>query len=189
MTSVLVLQSLVFQDGGILALGANIVNMAMLGVLAAYLPDWLWKRSPFTIVVSGFLSVAVSAGAALAELRLSGLAIPRSLFAGSALLFLVMGVIEGIITLAAVRSIASLGLIPPAEPRRMRLVPVLCVVALIAAGIAFASTAPDLLENLLRSRPAGFSLPRRTIGGLMAMLLLWGSFVLAGRVAGRRNVS
>src|ERR1051326_6219800 len=46
MAAILAIQALVFQDGGILALGANILNMAVLGVLAGYLPYHLWGRSP-----------------------------------------------------------------------------------------------------------------------------------------------
>ena len=42
MTAILAIQALVFQDGGILALGANTINMAVLGVLAGYLPFRLW---------------------------------------------------------------------------------------------------------------------------------------------------
>src|SRR3989454_11632567 len=34
MSAILAIQALVFQDGGILALGSNIVNMAIVGVLA-----------------------------------------------------------------------------------------------------------------------------------------------------------
>ncbi len=44
MTAILAIQALVFQDGGILALGANIFNMAIAGVLAAYLPYRLWAN-------------------------------------------------------------------------------------------------------------------------------------------------
>ena len=38
MTAILAIQALVFQDGGVLALGANVFNMALVGVLAGYLP-------------------------------------------------------------------------------------------------------------------------------------------------------
>src|SRR5258706_7704538 len=38
MTAILVLQAVVFQDGGILTLGANICNIALAGVAAGYLP-------------------------------------------------------------------------------------------------------------------------------------------------------
>ena len=36
MTSVVSIQALIFQDGGLLALGANIFNMAVVGVAVAY---------------------------------------------------------------------------------------------------------------------------------------------------------
>src|SRR5258708_29785596 len=38
MTAIVAIQALVFQDGGVLALGANIFNMALAGVAAGYLP-------------------------------------------------------------------------------------------------------------------------------------------------------
>ena len=44
MTAILAIQALVFQDGGILALGANVLNMAVLGVLAGYLPLPILER-------------------------------------------------------------------------------------------------------------------------------------------------
>ena len=45
MTAILAIQALVFQDGGILALGANVFNMAIAGVLAGYAPYRLMKNS------------------------------------------------------------------------------------------------------------------------------------------------
>src|SRR5437016_12167788 len=42
LTAILVIQAFVFQDGGILALGANICNMAIAGVAAGYLPYRFW---------------------------------------------------------------------------------------------------------------------------------------------------
>ena len=71
-----------FQDGGILALGANVVNMAVLGVLAGYLPYQLWGAGPrrkAAVFAGGVLSVLVSAVAALAEQMLSGVKMPSSL--------------------------------------------------------------------------------------------------------------
>src|SRR5713101_6642293 len=63
MTAIIAIQAFVFQDGGVLALGANIFNMAVAGVLAGYLPFWMWgarHRRP-AIFVGAFLSVLVSA--------------------------------------------------------------------------------------------------------------------------------
>src|ERR1700752_1929352 len=42
MTAILAVQALVFQDGGIMALGANVLNMALGSILAAYVPYRLW---------------------------------------------------------------------------------------------------------------------------------------------------
>src|SRR5213595_2197130 len=42
MIAILAIQSLVFQDGGILALEANVFNMAIAGVIAGYLPYYFW---------------------------------------------------------------------------------------------------------------------------------------------------
>src|ERR1700692_920217 len=60
MTAILAVQAFVFQDGGILALGANVFNMAIAGVLAAYLPYQFWghgARRKMAIFSGAFLSV------------------------------------------------------------------------------------------------------------------------------------
>src|SRR5882724_8732645 len=44
-TAIIAIQAFVFQDGGVLALGANVFNMAIAGVLAGYLPMQLWGAS------------------------------------------------------------------------------------------------------------------------------------------------
>ncbi len=80
LTSVLVVQALLFQDGGLLALGANIFNMAVIGVLVGWavytVLSRLFGRRPWAVFASGFLagwlSVELAALAAAAELALSG---------------------------------------------------------------------------------------------------------------------
>src|SRR5215470_9752476 len=67
MIAILAIQALVFQDGGILALGANLLNMAIVGVFAGYLPYRLWGNSRWrrpAIFASGALSLATSAALA-----------------------------------------------------------------------------------------------------------------------------
>src|SRR6266404_2661420 len=63
MTAILIVQAFVFQDGGIMALGANIFNMAIIGVLAGYLPyRFLVKRwRAGAIFLAGMSSVLASA--------------------------------------------------------------------------------------------------------------------------------
>src|SRR5579864_930653 len=76
MTAILAVQAFIFQDGGILALGANVFNMAIAGVLAGYLPYQLWGRGPWrrwAIFSGAFLSVMVSGSLALMELLVSKL--------------------------------------------------------------------------------------------------------------------
>ena len=97
MTAVLILQAFLLQDGGVMALGANILNMAIAGVLAGYLPYRLWGRGrtrSAAIFLGGFLSVALSASMAMTELLTSGVLMPRRLLLISGFLFLANGLIE-----------------------------------------------------------------------------------------------
>src|SRR5436309_33565 len=77
MMAILAIQALVFQDGGILALGANVINMAVAGVIAGYLPFHFWgsgRARRAAIFWGGVLSVLVAALLAIGELLLSGIA-------------------------------------------------------------------------------------------------------------------
>jgi cobalt/nickel transport system permease protein len=110
-TAILIVQALIFQDGGVLALGANIINMALLGVLAGYLPArWFlgsrWKS--FGIFLGGTCSVLVSGVLAISELLLSGIRMPSTLVGVSLALFAVNAVLEGAITVSVLRAIHKL---------------------------------------------------------------------------------
>src|SRR5260370_3560846 len=105
MTAILAIQAFVFQDGGIMSLGANVFNMAFAGVLAGYLPFRLWGGNGWrsaAIFTGGVLSVLTSACLALAQLLISGLPMPRPLLWVSPGRFLVSALIDGAITVAAV---------------------------------------------------------------------------------------
>jgi cobalt/nickel transport system permease protein len=154
MTAILAVQALVFQDGGILALGPNVLNMAFAGVLAGYLPihyfGTRWRRG--AIFVGGFLSVLVSAILALTELLLSGMRIAGAVLWVSLGLFAIAALLEGLITVAAVEAIERLH---PSWVRRTTAArsPALAAIALAAVflacvGVTFASAAPDGLEKL-----------------------------------------
>lgn len=107
MTTVVAVQALAFQDGGIAALGANLVNMALVSPLVGYAvyralgalhrsrAGWL-----AAVFLSGMLSVVAAALFGAVELALSGVA---PLPAAAALLgfwHLFIGVGEGVITAA-----------------------------------------------------------------------------------------
>ena len=182
MTAVLILQALIFQDGGILALGANIVNMAILGILAAHLCCKI-SRGPLAIFFAGLTSVLVSAAAALTELHISDVIIPRPLLTGSAALFVVMGVIEGAITVVALRSISALGVTQQPQQKPLNTFLWAGAAVLIMAGIAFASTAPDVLEGILKTRSAELSWTRKSL----AMILLCATFMVGARFLNSRK--
>jgi cobalt/nickel transport system permease protein len=213
MTAILAIQAFVFQDGGIIALGPNIFNMALAGVLAGYLPYRVWgQRSgrSAAIFAGGVLSVLTSACLALAELLVSGVPMPRHLLWVSLGLFLISGLMEGAITVAAVRAIERLNpawVRKPMEPASRVLGAVtLAAVALAVAGVLVASTAPDGIWKLagelgMVAQPAWLHAPfadyqlaglespwlRRAAAGLAGIALVYVACTLAGKLIARQR--
>jgi cobalt/nickel transport system permease protein len=155
MTAILAVQALVFQDGGILALGANAFNMAIAGVLAGYLPYRLWgggRHRRAAIFAAGALSVMVSAVLAVSELLASGVPIRPAVLVFLALVFAISAVVEGAITVAAVRGIERLSprAVRQAAPAHSWALAAAGAgaVVLAAAGGLVASTRPDGLQWL-----------------------------------------
>lgn len=162
MTAILVIQALIFQDGGILALGANVFNMAVVGVLAAYMPYRIWstgRMRNFAIFSGGALSVLAGAGLALAELLISGIRMGPAILGLSGGLFAVNAALEGFITVAVVRSLEAMrpGWVRAPDSTGRLVLGSLAAAALLLAvvGVLFASGAPDGLESL--AERAGFS--------------------------------
>jgi len=108
---VLAVQSLFFADGGLLALGANIINMAVFGTIAAYYIYYLIKKiAPewLAIAIAAWASVPLAALACALELGASG-TIPYSTVVPAMLkVHLVIGIAEALITLALVKIFRSL---------------------------------------------------------------------------------
>ena len=156
MTAVLAVQAFVFQDGGILALGANVLNMAIAGVFVGYVPYRLWhagRTRRAAVFAAGAVSVAVSAVLAVGELVVSGVAIPPAVLRVSLVLFAVSALAEGAITVAVVEGIEKLSprLIretAPATSWALRAVG-LAAVVLATAGAVAASASPDALQKLV----------------------------------------
>src|ERR1700712_1549986 len=71
MTAILATQALVFQDGGLLALGTNVFNMAIAGVWLGYLPFALLRGKKAGIFLGGTISLLGSASLAIAEVMVS----------------------------------------------------------------------------------------------------------------------
>jgi len=208
MTAILAIQAFVFQDGGIISLGANIFNMALAGVLAGYLPYRIWGRGPrrsAAIFAGGVLSVLTSACLALAELLISGVRMPGRLLWMSLGLFLVSAVIEGAITLAVVRAIERLNSqwIPRPDEGGSRAIPVLAFGAVILSVVGFllASAAPDGIWRLAgelqlaAQSPAWLHAPladyqlhglespwlRKAVAGFAGVLMIYFACMLTGK--------
>ncbi len=108
LTAVLAVQALLFQDGGLLALGANVLNMAIIGVLVGWviyagLKRLLGERASATVVsgfVAAWLSVVVASLAAAVELAMSGTSPWSVALPAMGLVHMLIGVGEGLITVA-----------------------------------------------------------------------------------------
>lgn len=106
LSTVLLVQSLVFQDGGLLALGANIFNMGVVGSFVAYYAytgvTLLTKQNAKGRMVAAFtaswLSVVAAALAASVELAVSGTSPLHVVIPAMGTVHALIGVGEGIIT-------------------------------------------------------------------------------------------
>lgn len=176
LTAVVMIQCLIFQDGGLLALGCNIINLALVPTFLGY---WLYRvvyglagtppgGSTFAMyaaaVVASTGSLIVGATLVVAETWLSGvLVVPAATFLATMVgVHIVIGLIEGVITAAV---LIYLRRIYPAivlegagdvSPSRRRLIyaGLLAASLVIGAGLSLlASEKPDGLEWSYAERP------------------------------------
>src|SRR3954470_3439473 len=115
--TVLVIQCLLFADGGLTALGLNITNMALIGTAAAYVLIAVLLRvlpkTPAGLAVTGFVAAVVSVTVAslgfVLEYALGGTtALPLPAVAGTmAGVHLLIGIGEGLITATTVVTVAK----------------------------------------------------------------------------------
>ena len=122
MTVVVSIQALLFQDGGLLALGANIFNMAIIGVFVSYAVYTLLQRAlggkRWGIPVSGFLaawsSIFIASLSCALQLALSGTSPASIAVPAMAAIHALIGLGEGLITVGA------LGLVRAARPDMLK---------------------------------------------------------------------
>lgn len=112
MATVLIVQCLVFQDGGLLALGANIFNMGVVAVGSGWLVYNLAKRSMTTekwwrigSFSGAWISIVLSAAVVAVELSLSGAVALRQALPAMVGVHAIIGLVEGVITLAVLEFI------------------------------------------------------------------------------------
>jgi cobalt/nickel transport system permease protein len=211
MTAILAVQALIFQDGGLLALGANVFNMAVAGVMAGYLPYQAWGGTRPAIFLGGVLSVLVAAALTVGELLASGVPMPGAVLGLSAGLLVVSALIEGGITLVVFQAIQSMNpawvRTPGADNRRVILALGAAAAAIAVAGVMVASSLPDGLESL--AEKAGFAgrgkvlmetplgdyearfiegaWPRKAAAGIAGLAVIFGVCLTAQRWLARRR--
>jgi cobalt/nickel transport system permease protein len=106
MTSVVSIQALIFQDGGLLALGANIFNMAIIGVAVSYFIYQstlkIARGAKWGIFVGGFLaawfSIVIASLAVALQLAFSGTSPANIAIPAMAGIHAIIGIGEGLIT-------------------------------------------------------------------------------------------
>ncbi len=109
LTSVVSIQALIFQDGGLLALGANLFNMAVIGVAVSYFVYTSIRRiargRSWGIFIGGaaaaWLSIVIASLACALELALSGTSPANISVPAMGGIHMLIGIGEGLITIGA----------------------------------------------------------------------------------------
>jgi len=171
MTAVLVVQCLLFADGGVLALGANVFNMAIAAVLGGYAVFRTTSRllpsrrgSLAAAAFAAWCSTVLASVCCAGELAWSGVAPWGLVFPAMASIHMLIGLGEGLITALVLVAIQKTrpdlldGAAQPTSPRPHRLLlatGLLMTLALLLLGLPFASQWPDGLQRVAQS--LGFS--------------------------------
>jgi cobalt/nickel transport system permease protein len=160
MTTVVGVQALIFQDGGLLALGANIFNMAVIGVFVSYFVNRTILRLSggrrWGIFLGGFLaawlSIVIASFAVALELAISGTSPANITVPAMGGIHALIGIGEGLITvgalsfLAAVRRDLLRGEQAALQGGRVIWIGGLVIAVLLAVFSPLASAHPDGLE-------------------------------------------
>jgi cobalt/nickel transport system permease protein len=170
-SSVVIIQCLIFQDGGLLALGCNIINMA---IVPAYLGYFLYKVitvgkfSAMRVYIGAMIAsiISVEAGAMLVPVQasLSGvLAVPFLTFLITIIaVHSLVGLVEGLLTVAVLVYLQQVrpDIVTDSLPGKIRLSRNMVLITLgifaivIGGGLSlFASKFPDGLEWSYAERP------------------------------------
>ena len=164
LTSALIVQCLVFADGGLLAIGANIFNMGIVGTAGAFGIYWLVRRRAKGLrgqlaaaAFASWCSVVLASTACAAELAFSGTVRWGVAFPAMAGIHMLIGVGEATITTLVLVAIATTRPDLLQDEARQsaahRYSGVIVYGMLLAVGLAllvspFASPWPDGLEKV-----------------------------------------
>jgi cobalt/nickel transport system permease protein len=166
LSAVLIVQCLMFADGGITTLGANILNMGIFGAVVGWMVFAAVARvvkgifgRVFAAILASWISVVMAAVMCAGELSASGTVAWKVAFPAMFYVHMLIGIGEAVITALVLSSIAAvrpeLLLQPATAPSgeiRSAYRPVLAFGLIAALGLAlfvspFASTWPDGLDK------------------------------------------
>jgi len=160
MTAVVATQALIFQDGGLVVLGANLFNMAVVGVAVGYtvyrLVQKLAGGQRWGILTGGFLaawaSIFIASLSCALQLSLSGTSPAQIAVPAMAGIHALIGIGEGLITFGALAFVLTArpdilsSAQAPAKKSRGLLVGGVALSLLLAVLSPLASSHPDGLE-------------------------------------------
>ncbi|HUS71518.1 MAG TPA: energy-coupling factor ABC transporter permease [Sedimentisphaerales bacterium] len=170
-SSVVIIQCLIFQDGGLLALGCNIINIALVPSYLGYFLYRIVTAGPFSslracvgAVLACVIAMQGSAAMVPVQAALSGvLAVPFTTFLITMLgVHLLVGLVEGLITVAVLGYLQQVrpDIVVDSLPGEVRLskkavlATLVIFTIVIGAGISLlASDKPDGLEWSYAERP------------------------------------
>jgi cobalt/nickel transport system permease protein len=110
MSVVFIIQTLIFQDGGLTALGANIFNMGIIGTIVGYYIYHLFIKiikKEVAIFLASWCSVVLAALMTGLEIGLSGIISLEIVVPAMFVIHIVIGIAEGLITLSIIRYISK----------------------------------------------------------------------------------
>ncbi|PSB41217.1 cobalt transporter [filamentous cyanobacterium Phorm 6] len=157
MSTVFIIQSVLFADGGITALGANIFNMGLVGIWVGW---WLLQplqqllggsrnRLPIAAGIAAALSIVAAAICVAIELAISGTVALNIALPAMVGVHILIGIGEGIITGGVLTYLVKVrpDLLPGEQPQLQKWVAPVVGVLLISGLLSlFASSWPDGLE-------------------------------------------
>ena len=157
MSTVFIIQSVLFADGGITALGANIFNMGLVGIWAGW---WLLQplqrllggsrnRLPLAAGIAAALSVVAASICVAIELAISGTVALNIALPAMVGVHILIGIGEGLITGGVLTYLVKVrpDLLPGEQPQLQKwVVPVIGVLLIAGVLSLFASSWPDGLE-------------------------------------------
>ncbi|WP_017653490.1 energy-coupling factor ABC transporter permease [Fortiea contorta] len=157
--TVLIIQAVLFADGGITVLGTNILNMGVIGVWVGWaltqtlqrLFGGSQRRLPLAAGIAAGVSVVVAAIACALELALSGTALIGIVLTAMTGTHILIGIGEGLITGSVLTYLSQARPdLLPGEQQKFRGWSVPVVTILLIAGVLslFASAWPDGLEKV-----------------------------------------